>query len=116
MISVDERQSIIDEAVEQMLKLMPEVVGNLMVANTMYSRMTSEFLDKNPTFKNHREIVQEVVAGIEGNDPTLEYSKVLKLAEPKIAQAIKLKTGLNMSQIDRKSFKLDFDNSDNGEI
>jgi hypothetical protein len=116
MITEQEKQEIIDRAVEETLRRLPEVVGNLMVSNTVYSKMSEEFYSKHKEFTNHREIVQTVVAQIESSDPTKNYETILAEAVPQIRQQIQMKGKVNMDPVQRSGLKLSFDDSDNGAI
>jgi len=111
----EERESIVNEAVERALRVLPEVVGNLMKANAIYSKLNKDFYAQNPDLKEHREIVKEVVARTEGQDPTKKYEDILKDSLPKIREQIRQKSGLSMRGVERKDLILEF-NADNGEI
>ncbi len=118
MITEEERKEIIAEAVEQVFLMLPETVGNLMVANAMYSKLTKDFYDKFTEFKDHKNIVQTVVRGIEGSDPTKSYSDILAESVPKIKSIIENKKGLSMNNLEMAEVDLclpdSFKPSDNG--
>lgn len=116
MITEEERQEIIDLAVEEMLRRLPEVVGNLVVSNTVYSKLSEEFYSKHKEFTNHKEIVQTVVAQIEGNDPTKEFETILTEAVPRIRQQIQMKKNVDMGMVDRGELDLQIEDSDHGAI
>jgi hypothetical protein len=110
-----ERESIIEETIERMLKMLPEVVGNLMASNAMYSKLTEDFYKNNPDFINHKEIVREVISKIEGQDPTKRHEDVLKESVLIIKSQISAKGKVDMNTVDRKGLDLNFDeSSDNG--
>ena len=116
MVTTEERKEIIAEAVEQVLRMIPEVVGNLMVANAMYSKLTKEFYASHKDFAEHKDIVQAVVSKIEGSDPTKNYSEILSEAVPKIKSVIESKKSLSMDSLDRSEvdLSLNLDLTDNG--
>lgn len=116
MIEKDERESIINEAIERILRYLPEAVGNLMASNAMYTKLTTDFYKDHSEFKNHKEIVKEVVGKIEGQNPTKDYKDILKEAIPVIRDQIKLKSGVSMGRVDKGYLKLDIPSVDNGEI
>ena len=97
MITPEEREEIIQEALERILKALPETIGNLMKAQSMYQQLTKTFYDENPDLKGHSDIVREVVAKVESENPVAEYSEILKRALPKIKDQVKIKTSLSMN-------------------
>jgi len=109
----EERELLIEETIERMLKILPEVIGNLMAANAMYSKLTKDFYDNNDGFKEHREIVAEVISKIEGADPTIKHEDVLKAAVPIIRQHIGIKDKLSMDTVSRSNVGLAFDEISN---
>lgn len=96
MITSEERESIIQEALERILKVLPETIGNLMKAQSMYQQLTKTFYEENPSFKAHTDIVREVVAKVESDSPMAKYEDILKDALPKIKDQIRVKSGLSM--------------------
>ena len=96
MITSDERENIIQETLERILKILPETIGNLMKAQSMYQQLTKSFYASNPELKDHTDIVREVVAKVESSNPVASYEDVLRNALPKIKDQIKLKGKLSM--------------------
>jgi len=88
MITDEERESIINEAIERALKLLPEVVGNLMAQNAMHAKINREFYEKHPEFKDHKKSVVSAIEMVEGKSPLLEYDKILEKAVPEIRKRI----------------------------
>lgn len=101
MITEEERQSIINEAVEKALLALPNVVGNLMVQQATYARLNSEFYAKHPEFKQHKEVVMASIEHIDSQFPLLDYKEKLKRAVPEIRRRISMKESLNMSEAKR---------------
>jgi len=99
MITKDEREDIINAAMERILRVLPETIGNMMTAQAMYSKLNKDFYGDNPELINHREIVTKVVQTIEGQDPLKSYEDILKDALPKIKDQIGMKSGLNMVDV-----------------
>lgn len=92
-----EREQLIQEVIERVFKILPETLGNLMKAHAIYQELTSGFYKDNPELVEHSGIVREVVNKIEGEDPTRDYSEILKLALPKIKDQISLKQKVTMN-------------------
>lgn len=123
MITEEEKKEIIAETIEQVFIMLPEVIGNLMVANSVYSKLTKEFYETHTGFKNNRDIVRVVVSQIEEANPTKDYSDILAEAAPKIKSIIESKKPLSMNNlklaevnlnVDKESFLSDSNISDNG--
>lgn len=96
MITPEEREEIVQEALERILKALPETIGNLMKAQSMYKQLTEAFYKDNPELKGHSEIVKEVVAKVESANPMADYDNILKEALPKIKDQLKMKKTLSM--------------------
>jgi len=111
-MSPEERESIINEAVERALLAIPEVVGNLMAQNATYNKINSQFYKDHPEFKDKKDIVVSVVEMIDGQNPGLEYDKILEKALPEIRKRIEMTNGLNVTSVTNPGDR----NFDNGEI
>lgn len=96
MITPEEKEEVIQEALERILKALPETIGNLMKAQSMYKQLTENFYKENSELKEHSDIVREVVAKIESENPMADYSDILKNALPKIKDQLKMKKSLSM--------------------
>ena len=96
MITPEEREEIIQESLERILRALPETIGNLMKAQSMYKQLTENFYKENSELKEHSDIVREVVAKVEGENPMADYSTILKDALPKIKDQLKMKKSLSM--------------------
>ncbi len=97
MITEQERNEIVNEAVEKVLKMIPEVMGNLMANHAALHKINKAFYDKHPEFSQRRDIVQSVVEMIEGKNPLLEYSEILEKAVPEIEQRIKIAKNIDVA-------------------
>lgn len=106
----EERDSIVNEAVEKALLKVPEIIGNLMMTYSNKAKASKEFYDKYPQFNKHRDIVAATIEKVEDEDFTKTFEEILDAAVPKIKQSIKNFNGLDMGTV-RKP-KLDY----NGEI
>uniref|UniRef100_A0A6M3JFP2 Uncharacterized protein n=1 Tax=viral metagenome TaxID=1070528 RepID=A0A6M3JFP2_9ZZZZ len=105
MITEEEKQEIIDKAVEKALLMLPEVVGNLMAQHVALSKVNSKFYADHPEFKEKKEIVASIVEKIEGENPLMKYEDLLDKAIPSIRQRIKdagnLSTDIVPTTLDR---------------
>lgn len=96
MITPEEKEQIIQEALERILKIIPETIGNMMKAQSMYKQLTENFYKDNSELKGHSDIVREVVAKVESENPMEDYSDILKKALPKIKDQLNIKKTLSM--------------------
>ena len=101
-----EREEIIEATIEKMLRMLPEVVGNLMASHSMYSKMNEKFYNDNKDFRGHEAIVREVVAKLESESPTSKYDDILTAAIPKIRSQISLKSGVSMDKVELAGLNL----------
>jgi len=88
MLSDDERNEIINLAVERTLLLLPETVGNLIANHMAMSKLNSEFYAAHPEFRDKKDVVVAVVEMIEGENPLEDYEGLLRKAVPKIRERI----------------------------
>lgn len=116
MLTEEERNSIINEAVEKALLKIPEVVGNLITSATYSARLNREFYEKYPEFTKDKEMVAKVVQKVEGDNPGKEYEWILEQAVPMIRQHLKTVKGVNMTPGKVPNRNLSYLNSSNGNI
>ena len=105
-MTLSERSEVIEAAVERMLRILPEVVGNLMASHSMYAKMNEKFYGDNKDFRGHEAIVREVVAKLESDSPTSKYDDILTAAIPKIRSQIALKSGVSMDKVELSGLNL----------
>ncbi len=79
-----ERASIVNEAVEKALLLIPDVIGNLITNHIGLLKMNREFYETHKEFLTHKDIVQAAVEATEGQNPGLDYKAILDRAIPVI--------------------------------
>jgi hypothetical protein len=91
MITDEERQAIINEAVEKALLKLPEVVGNLMANHAASIKANREFYEAHPELKDHKEIVVSVLEKLESENPGVPYTQLLTKALPIIKDHLKIK-------------------------
>lgn len=119
MLTTEEHEAIVADAVEGMLKKMPEIVANLMVSNAAYAEISVKFFDDNPEFINHKEIVRSVVQMTESANPTKNYEEIFKLAIPEIRRQIAVKGTVSMEPAEMGTLDLSCDfptTGDNGAL
>lgn len=112
MITEEEKQEIIDKAVEKALLLVPETVGNMMTHQAVLSKLNREFYGKYPEFKNSKDSVVAAIERVEGENPLDGYEDILKKAVPEIKRRIGILKDLDMKTVQKtpdrdfsKSFK-----------
>jgi Mg2+/Co2+ transporter CorC len=88
MITDEEKQEIIDKAVEKALLLIPETVGNMMAHAATMGKLNRDFLAKHPEFKDHKNAVTSVIEKVEGKNPLMKYEDILEKSVPEIKQRI----------------------------
>lgn len=99
MITDEERQEIIDAAVEKALLLLPETMGSLLTEHVTLSKMTSKFYKDHPEFKDKKDAVTAVIEKIDGENPAADYADILKKAVPEIRRRIKTMEGLDTETV-----------------
>jgi hypothetical protein len=99
MITPEERQGIINEAVEKALLLLPETVGNLITDHVAMSKINSQFYKDHPEFKGKKDIVASVIEKVDGENPLLDYKDVLGKAVPEIQKRIETVGSLDMETV-----------------
>ena len=97
MITEEEKQEIINKAVEKSLLMIPEVVGNMMAQHAILSKTNTDFYAAYPEFKDHKSIVASVVEMEETKNPTTKYEDLLKNAVPEIKKRIAIAGRLSMT-------------------
>ena len=114
MITEEERQEIIDAAVEKALLLLPEVVGNLISNQIQQVKMNREFYEKFPEFGKNKEIVSSVLERVDGENPGVGYKEVLDKAVPLIRERLSVAKKLDLKVSPKPNRTLSL--SDNGEL
>jgi len=106
----EERESIINAAVERVLLKIPEVIGNLMATYAGKIKDSKVFYDKYPEFQKHRDLVAAVLEDLENKSTGKPVKELLEEAVPIIKKRIVQTKGLDTKI--GQPLKLDF----NGEI
>ena len=103
-------------AVEKILLKMPEVIGRLMENHAMLNKTNIDFYNKHPEFKNHKDVVVNVLEATEGNFPEKKYEEIIQLAIPEIQKQVQQKQQLNMEKNTNPTTNLSHTNLSNGVI
>jgi len=97
----EERESIILEAIERALLLIPETMGSLMTSHAALNKQNTKFLSDHPEFRDHKDAVMSVVEMVESKNPLLEYPDILKKAVPDIRKRIKTLKRMDAKNVSR---------------
>jgi len=109
-LTEEEKNEILDLAVERTLLKIPEVVGNLITHHMSQNKMNKDFYEKHPKFRDHKELVASVIEQVEGNNSPMDYTKLLEKAIPEIEKRIDVTKDLDLVNVDVP--KIDY----NGEL
>lgn len=101
MITEEERQSIVNEAVEKTLLKIPEVVGNLISNYANKIRVNKQFYDKYPEFNEHRRIVASAIEELENKSPGKALEKIVEEAVPVIRKRLDSMKGIDTVTISK---------------
>lgn len=99
MITLEERQEIIDAAVEKALLSLPAVMGNLMAQQVVYNKLNSQFYKDHPDFAAHKDVVASTVEKVDGQNPLLSYEEKLAKAVPEIRQRLQNMKSMDMEKV-----------------
>ena len=119
MITAEERESIVSEAIERALLSIPEVIGNLISSHVSHTKVNKKFYEDYPDLAQTKDIVASVVEVVDSENPGMDYEKLLKKALPKIRERILVTKDLNITTVkepERDLDKLDLGKSDLGEL
>jgi len=110
VITEEERQSIIDAAVEKALLLLPEVVGNLIMNQAHQVKLNRDFYKKYPEFSDNKEAVSAVLETVDRENPGVDYEAVLEKAVPLIKQRLSQVSKVNLNVPRRPQRRLSLGN------
>ena len=78
-------------AVENTIRKIPELLSRMVKTTTATHAMTEDFFTRNISFKEHKDIVTQVVRDVESRNPDWDYTKILNVAEPLIKEKLSIK-------------------------
>ena len=103
MITPEERESIILEAIERALLLLPDTMARLMVQQKNVRDLSAKFYKDHPEFVKHKELVGRTVEKTEAEMPGVDYSKVLERAAGKLKKRVHETKTLDLTKVERPS-------------
>ena len=98
-ITENEIEIIIDRAVEKTLLMIPEVIGNLITHHVSLNKLNREFYEKNPDLREHKVMVASVIEHTEGQNPPMDYGRLIEKALPEIRKRLKTTKNLDMQKV-----------------
>jgi predicted nucleic-acid-binding protein len=110
------KQEIIDEVIEKLLLMLPDIMGNLITNHISMLEMNKDFYLKHPELRNKKDIVASVIEMIEGQDPTVDYKDILRNALPEIEKRIKQVKDTDFNPVSKPNRLLKDLTFDNGEL
>ncbi|MCC7570624.1 hypothetical protein KO465_04710 [Candidatus Micrarchaeota archaeon] len=88
MLSPDEKEEIIYEAMERLTLAIPDIIGNLMANHAALHKINAKFYNDYPEFRDRKDVVQSVVEMIEGKNPLLSYEEILEKSVPEVRRRL----------------------------
>lgn len=122
MITDEEKEEIINLAVERALLRLPDTVGHLITTHMEHVKLNRDFYGKHPELKDKKDLVASVLEMVEGENPFDPYDKLLEKAMPRIQERIETVGKLDtktVSEAPKRDFsrdKIPQLDSPNGEI
>jgi len=97
MLTDEEKNELVNLAVEKALLMLPEVVGNLMKQHAELTKLNSKFYADYPEFKDHKGVVVSVLERLDAENPLHNYQDLLVKAVPEIRKQIMILKNLDMN-------------------
>jgi hypothetical protein len=91
----------VNVAIDRQIKRLPMIVMAMLSNSKARQQIAEDFYTRNPEFKEHNDIVKEVVLKVEVDNPEKDYGEVLALAEPIITERIENVTRAKKLPIDK---------------
>jgi hypothetical protein len=79
---------VYNRAVEDAIRSIPSVISRLLVSIPARKKLIKDFHERNPSYKDHKEIVAKVVQDVESDNPDMDYDQLLRASEPIINRHI----------------------------
>lgn len=99
MITEQEKQDIINAAVEKTLLMIPETMGNLMKEHATMLSMKKEFFDKNKDLIGYEHVLAKITEKLEHDNPGKDYGELLNQAASTAREQIKKTKHLDMENV-----------------
>lgn len=116
MITEQEKQEIIDRAVEKALLKLPDAVGNLITNHMAKMKTNKDFYAKYPDLAKNKQMVASVVEALDGANPNMPYSDLLEKAVVVAREKIKTAGTLDTFNVPKPNRDLSKLNLGNGEL
>ena len=81
---------LVYKTVEEMLRILPGVIQNLVRRATMLRDITDKFYEDNPDLVDHKVVVAKVIEGLELKSPQINLEQLLKEAAPLARRQLRL--------------------------
>lgn len=99
MITEEEKQEIINAAVEKTLLLIPETMGNLMKEHATMLSMKKDFFDEHKDLIGFDHVLAKVTEKLEHDNPGKDYKSLLNQAAGIAREQIKQTKHLDMETV-----------------
>ena len=110
------KQEVVDEVVEKVLLMLPEIMGNLITNHISKLKLNKDFYLSHPEFRDKKDIVASVIEMVEGLDPTVDYEDILHKAVPEIKRRLGKVKDLDFKPVPRLDRTFNDMTFDNGEL
>lgn len=107
-----ERESIVNEVVERVTLMIPEIIGNLMMNYQAKLRASEKFYKKHPEFDSHRRLVAATIEKIENKDFSKSIDEILEDAVPEINKLINKTKSLSIDSVSKPDLDSDLWNGE----
>jgi hypothetical protein len=95
-------ERLFNKAVESAIQVTPGLTANLIKNAIALRSMSTKFLEDNKEFKDHEEILRNIVRQTELENPGATYEKVLEKSVPGIKAAIAAIDKIQPSELNRQ--------------
>ncbi len=99
MVTPEEREEIINAAVEKTILMIPEVIGRVIQEKVAIGKLSKKFYDDNKDFYDHKDLVASIISVKEAENPGKPYDQILDLAVPEIRKQIKSYASVNNKDV-----------------
>lgn len=81
---------LVYKSVEEVLRILPSVIHNLVKSAVMLRDLTDDFYTQNKDLIPHKHIVARVIEGLEQRSPGIDLEQLLKEAAPLARKQIRM--------------------------
>jgi len=81
---------LVYKSVEEMLRILPGVIQNLVRRTVMLHNLTEKFYADNKDLIDHKDVVARVIEGLELKSPQIDLESLLKEAAPLARRQIRI--------------------------